>query len=137
MEFQPNNTKDNSGDDKNLDHITYLKTHGRLFESNPTPTGGSALQLITKLINYPVRDKVWPLSTVWMRRSSMDFIISDERSQLYYCSILEDKYKLLRLASDTKISTVGFVDCSPNQAVVGYENGRIMILDLNTRDIIG
>lgn len=115
------------------DHVVYLAASGRFLGKNcPVLDGG----LVTVFRNHAARNKVWPITTVCCNQKTGNFVISDERGQIYKMSTQNNLYHSIRLAS-TGVSAMCFISQHKNHLVVAYESGSIIVLDAHTKDIVG
>lgn len=121
-------------DESNLTNV-YLKASGKFLNKIDTPFEGEA-GLVASFWNYPTRNKQWPITYTCFNQKTGGFSIADERGQVYKMSISNNHYQSVRLAS-TSVSSMSFLSAQKNLLAIAYENGIIVIIDSNTKDILG
>jgi len=65
-----------------------------------------------------------------------DIAVGDERGQIYTVGVAESTYRVSRLASSA-ISAMEFVHGRIGSLIVAFENGRTLIIDTRSKEIIG
>jgi hypothetical protein len=110
-----------------------LRASGYVFDSS-IPVGHSGLSSV--LWNYPMNGKLWKFRTTCSKIQSNDFAFADERGQVFACYLKENLYKSVRLAS-SPVTCMCFVDARRCDLVVAYESGTILVVDCESRDVVG
>lgn len=114
----------------------YLKSSGKLFDKN---SHLGECGLLTTIYNHRVKNKTWKIMCAVFSISGI-FAIADERGQVFACSIKDNTYHAVRLAS-TLVASMCFVpsynSSKSNQLIVAFESGAVALLDVMSKDIIG
>jgi hypothetical protein len=110
----------------------YLSSSGRLL-SNPIdkPVEG----LLASFWNEPSRGREWSMLSACFHNSTGDYALTDEKGQVFYCSMENNLYHIVRSASSL-ISAMEFVQCRHNQLVLAYEQNITVVIDTVSREII-
>ena len=115
-------------------HEIYLASDGNFLNNKHlTPLSGGLVNIFK---NYPVRNKVWSMTSIAINRKTGGFALADERGQLYKISIANQVYKTVRTAS-APISSICFIPDQKTHLVVAYENGPIVVVDTSSKENIG
>jgi hypothetical protein len=110
----------------------YLSSGGRLIT---TPTDKPIEGLLASFWNEPSRGREWKMLSACFHRSSGDYALTDEKGQVFYCSMGNNLYHLVRSASSL-ISAMEFVQSRQNQLVLSYEQNITVVVDTVSREII-
>jgi hypothetical protein len=110
----------------------YLSSGGRLIT---IPTDKPIEGLLASFWNEPSRGREWKMLSACFHRSSGDYSLTDEKGQVFYCSMENNLYHLVRSASSL-ISAMEFVQSRQNQLVLSYEQNITVVVDTVSREII-
>ena len=113
--------------------IVQLKSKGTILDKNATSRPGAPM---VTFLNFPIRSHVWNLEKVCFNKATGDFAVVDERGQVYAMSLVDNIYRIARLAS-TPVSAIEFVHSRTTQMIVAYSQGAVVVIDTLTRDIVG
>ena len=83
-----------------------------------------------------MRGRNWPYTSSCVDIHAGNFAVSDDRGQVYSLNIHDNCYKLVRSAR-TAVCAMCFVPCRSNQLIVSYESGQVLLIDKDSKEIIG
>ena len=111
----------------------YLRTAGPFIDKN-----GRADEhgLLTTIWNYPMRGHLWKMESTVFNTNTGEFLINDERGQIYRFSIGDALYESIRAAS-TPVSAISYVNYRNFEVIIAYENGSVIIFDTESKELIG
>lgn len=114
-----------------------LQNSGRIVEMQSNPhTVRAHGGLIRKLENYSMRGRHWPYTSSCVDAHAGNFAVSDDRGQVYALNVHDNNYKLVRSASSA-VCAMCFIPCRSNQLIVSYESGQVLLVDKDSKEIIG
>ena len=113
-------------------HNQYIVTSGKLYNKLQGCTEDG---LLTSLLNEPSRGRTWSMLSACVHKNSGDFALTDERGQVFQCSVEKNQYFTVRTAANT-ISAMEFVHSRQSQIALSYEQGQAVIIDTESREII-
>ena len=113
-------------------HNQYITTSGRIYNKLQGCTDDG---LLTALLNEPTRGRTWSMLSGCTHKNSGDFALTDERGQVFQCSIEKNQYFTVRTAANT-ISAMEYIHSRQSQIALSYEQGQTVIIDTETREII-
>lgn len=114
------------------ENIVYLRSKGKFLDQN---SSAQVDGLMCVIFNIPVRERQWKMRSVCFMSKSGEFAVADERGQVFVLSIADNTYKAVRMAS-TAVAACEFVNSRNDEIIISYENGLVLVLDTQTRDII-
>jgi len=126
---------DNVIDNNENDQITYLRSTGRVLNQHMRR---SAYGKLSVLISQPLGENSEPyhFHNVAFNEKSGEIALSDEKGQIFYISLPDNKYQTIRIQTRA-ISAMSFVHSRIDQLVVAFESGTVVLLDLTSKQIIG
>ena len=114
-----------------------LKTSGSLMEMRaPAAQRHLLFGLMRSVRNHPHRGKQWPITLSAANARGNQFAIADARGQVFLLDADKNRYHAVRLAS-CAVSALGFVTSRVGELIVAYENGSVLVIDTDKRDIVG
>lgn len=114
-----------------------LRTSGSLMERRSSQSKRVELNGLMRVIrNYTHRRNEWPFNTSCSNNRTGEFAVADARGQVFVLSPSENTYHSVRLAS-SPVSCIGFVTARLNELIVAYENGVVLVIDTQKKEIIG
>ena len=119
-------------------HTTIIsKSEGKFLNNNIETLNNG---ILATLWNFPIRNNLWKFKTCAFRVNDLHnetnaFVLADERGQVYFFSIINNTYKIIRTAS-TPVSTMCFIESRLNEIIIAYKNGMILIINTEFHKII-
>jgi WD40 repeat protein len=88
---------------------------------------------LASIINYRVRGHRWNMNAIkFSHLKSEEFVIWDERGQVYFCNLIKNTYEMVKLASSS-ISCIEFLPSKVGKILIAYHNGSVIIVDVATK----
>ena len=121
-------------DSNETDQITYLRSNGRILNQHMRRSEyGKLSVLISQQLE---NNSPYYFHNLAFNEKSGEIALSDEKGQIFYLSLPNNKYQTLRLQSRV-VSAMSFVHSRIDQLVVAFESGNVILLDLTSKQIIG
>ena len=121
-------------DSNETDQITYLRSNGRILNQHMRRSEYGKLSV---LISQQLENSnPYYFHNLAFNEKSGEIALSDEKGQIFYLSLPNNKYQTLRLQSRV-VSAMSFVHSRIDQLVVAFESGNVILLDLTSKQIIG
>jgi WD40 repeat protein len=112
--------------------IILLRSNGEIVDRN---SPRNSFGIMGTIWNQPVRDCLWKIEAVTFNEKTGEFLLADERGQIFNFSSVENLYRLIRPAS-THVSAITFAPYRKLEVIIAYENGAVILLDTESQQVI-
>lgn len=116
-----------------LGSIIHLNSSKGLLLDKSTKKSKILTNHLASIINYRIRGHRWNINSIkFSTLKSEEFVIWDERGQVYFCNLKKNTYEMVKLAS-TSVSTIEFLPSKLGKLIIAYHNGTVIIVDVATK----
>lgn len=112
-----------------VEHTVFLQTTGKFFNKNAQEG------IVSTIWNFPVRGHLWKIQRLAFDARTGDFATVDEKGQIYWYSMKQNVYSLVKKAA-APIVALDFAPANARQLIISYENGAILLLDIDSKAIV-